>query len=40
MFVWVQIRVIQLPESECICRVMSFNKEDDNTVVTNYYQVS
>ncbi|XP_073259534.1 nardilysin-like [Porites lutea] len=33
-----EIRVIQLPESECICRVMSFNKEDDNTVVTNYYQ--
>lgn len=33
-----EIRVMQLPEGECICRVMGFNKEDDNTVVTNYYQ--
>lgn len=33
-----EIRVIQLPASECICRVMSFNREDDNSVVTNYYQ--
>ncbi|KAK2571167.1 Nardilysin [Acropora cervicornis] len=33
-----EIRVIQLPASECICRVMSFNKEDDNTIVTNYFQ--
>lgn len=30
---------MQLPEGECICRVIGFNKDDDNTVVTNYYQV-
>ncbi|XP_027049416.1 nardilysin-like [Pocillopora damicornis] len=33
-----EIRVMQLPEGECICRVIGFNKDDDNTVVTNYYQ--
>ncbi|XP_078353430.1 nardilysin-like [Oculina patagonica] len=33
-----EFRVIQLPEGECVCRVMGFNKEDDNTVVTNYHQ--
>ncbi|XP_044172178.1 nardilysin-like isoform X3 [Acropora millepora] len=33
-----EIRVIQLPASECVCRAMSFNKEDDNTIVTNYFQ--
>ncbi|XP_067023914.1 nardilysin-like [Acropora muricata] len=33
-----EVRSHYLPPSECICRVMSFNKEDDNTIVTNYFQ--
>lgn len=38
MFHFQQIRVVQLPLGERCCRVMSFNKRDSNSIVTNYYQ--
>ncbi|EDO31509.1 predicted protein [Nematostella vectensis] len=34
----VQIRVVQLPRGECICRIPGMNKEDSNSVVIHYYQ--
>ncbi|XP_031561140.1 nardilysin-like [Actinia tenebrosa] len=33
-----KIRVVELPCTESICRIAGFNKDDTNTVVTNYYQ--
>ncbi|XP_071442701.1 nardilysin-like [Hetaerina americana] len=34
-----QIRVCQIPHGEYICRVQSFNTDDKNTSLTNYYQL-
>lgn len=33
-----EVRVMSLPEGKYYCRVSSFNQEDGNSVVTNYYQ--
>ncbi|XP_046397980.1 nardilysin [Ischnura elegans] len=34
-----QVRVCQIPLGEYYCRVKSFNMEDRNTSLTNYYQI-
>lgn len=33
-----EVRIIQLPLGEQYCRISGFNKDDSNSVVTNYYQ--
>ncbi|KAK7789977.1 hypothetical protein R5R35_006809 [Gryllus longicercus] len=35
---WPELRVCQLPVGEHYCKISSFNEEDVNSVVTNYYQ--
>lgn len=35
---WPSLRVCQLPIGDYYCKVLSFNSEDVNSVVTNYYQ--
>ncbi|RZB40351.1 nardilysin-like, partial [Asbolus verrucosus] len=33
-----KFRVIQIPKGESLCKVESFNRNDCNSIVTNYYQ--
>ncbi|KAK3716738.1 hypothetical protein QZH41_006310 [Actinostola sp. cb2023] len=33
-----QIRILELPSTETVCRIPGFNKDDSNSIVTDYYQ--
>lgn len=33
-----KVRVYELPIGEYCCRAMSFNENDSNSIITNYYQ--
>ena len=37
-FISFKFRVSQIPRGESFCAIESFNKNDSNSVVTNYYQ--
>lgn len=37
-YLFEQVKVMKLPIQPQICKVMNFNSEDSNSVITNYYQ--
>lgn len=36
--IMLQFKVVQLPKGEKCCRIKGFNKNDTNSIITNYYQ--